>query len=115
MDRSPGAVPQIDVKSAFDQWKSGEIMLVDVREQDEWNQGHIEGITFIPLGQLPYRWRELDPEQRWICVCRSGNRSHYAAALLRQAGIDAANLAGGMVEWHTQRLPVSTPNPDQPR
>jgi rhodanese-related sulfurtransferase len=103
------------VKSAFDKWKRGEIMLVDVREPDEWNQGHIEGSTFIPLGQLPYRWRELDAEQRWVCVCRSGNRSHYAAALLRQAGIDASNLAGGMVEWHTQKLPVTTANPDQPR
>src|SRR4051812_14125953 len=83
--RNPfGGVPQVDAVTAHEQWQNGEASLLDVREADEWNLGHIEGIEFIPLGQLPQRWRELDPDKQWICVCRVGGRSNYAAAMLRQ-------------------------------
>ena len=61
------------------------------------------------MGQLPWKWRQLDPDKKWVCVCRSGNRSNYAAAMLRQAGIDAANLAGGMLDWKAQGLPITPP------
>ncbi len=101
-------VPQVDSKTAFEQMESGEAMLLDVREQDEWDRGHIDGIAFFPLGQLALRWRELDQDKSWICVCRSGNRSNYAA-VLRQAGIDAVNLAGGMLDWQAQELPITPP------
>jgi rhodanese-related sulfurtransferase len=109
MNRSGGYVPQVDSKTAYEKMQSGEARLVDVREQDEWDRGHVEGIDFIPLGQLPWRWRELDAGKRWICVCRSGSRSNYAAALLRQAGIDAVNMSGGMLDWQAQKLPVTPP------
>jgi rhodanese-related sulfurtransferase len=89
--------------------QKGEALLVDVREQDEWDRGHIEGIAFIPLSQLHLRWRELDSDKHWICVCRSGNRSNYAAAMLRQAGVDASNLAGGMLDWQAEKLPITPP------
>ena len=109
MEALRGGVPQIDAVTAAEKMKSGEALLVDVREQEEWDRGHIEGIAFIPMGQLPWRWRELDPDRRWIVVCRSGNRSYYAAAMLRQAGIDAANLSGGMLEWQASKLPITPP------
>jgi rhodanese-related sulfurtransferase len=83
--------------------------MVDVREEDEWNLGHIEGIKWIPLGELPRRWSELDPDKKLVCVCRSGNRSNYAAAMLRQAGIDASNMSGGMLQWKQEKLPVTPP------
>jgi rhodanese-related sulfurtransferase len=104
-----GGIPQLDSQTAHDAWQRGEVALVDVRERDEWNLGHIDGIEFIPLGHLPWRWRELDREKKWVCVCRSGQRSNYAAALLRQAGIDASNLAGGMLDWKSRGLPVTPP------
>jgi rhodanese-related sulfurtransferase len=110
MNRNPFAdVPQIEPKSAHDEWASGEADMVDVREEDEWNLGHIEGIKWIPLGELPRRWRELDPAKKLVCVCRSGNRSNYAAAMLRQAGIDASNMSGGMLQWKQEKLPVTPP------
>ena len=43
------------------------------------------------------------------CVCLAGTRSAYAAALLRQQGIEAANLAGGMLEWQSEQLPITPP------
>ena len=102
-------VPQVDSQAAHDQWQNGEVALLDVREQSEWDLGHVDGVEFIPLGQLPWRWRELDPDKKWICVCRSGNRSNYAAAVLRQAGIEAANMSGGMLDWKARGLPVTPP------
>ncbi|MEO8288362.1 MAG: rhodanese-like domain-containing protein [Chloroflexota bacterium] len=102
-------VPQIDPESTFEQWQKGDVTLIDVREQSEWDLGHIDGILFVPLGQLQWRWRELDKDKKWICVCRRGNRSNYAAALLREAGYDVANMSGGMLEWKALKLPITDP------
>jgi rhodanese-related sulfurtransferase len=109
MEKLLGAVPQVDAKTAQEQLQNGDAQLLDVREPHEWDRGHIDGIHFIPMGQLPWRWRELDPHKRCIVVCRSGSRSNYAAALLRQAGLDAVNLAGGMLGWQAQKLPITPP------
>ena len=102
-------VPQVDAPTTHQQWQTGEVELVDVRERSEWDLGHIDGIRWIPLGELPMRWREIDPAKKWVCVCRSGNRSNYAAAMLRQVGVEAANMAGGMLDWKAQGLPITPP------
>ena len=78
-------VPQVDARTAYEQWQRGEIGVVDIREPSEWNLGHIEGVEWIPMGQLPWKWRQLDPEKRWVCVCRSGNRQGDLL-LLKQSG-----------------------------
>ena len=102
-------VPEVSAREAYAMWTRGEASLVDVRELSEWDLGHIEGSRHLPLGQLPLRWRELDPEKKWICVCHIGQRSYYAAAMLRQAGVDASSLDGGMVSWHEEKLPITDP------
>lgn len=103
------AVPQIDATTTNEQWKEGKVCLLDVREPSEWNLGHIEGAILLPLGQLPARWRELDPDKKWVIVCRSGNRSNHAAAMLRQVGFDASNMRGGMLKWKNDKLPITAP------
>lgn len=102
-------VPQVDAKAVQEHFDSGEVDLLDVREPDEWELGHIDGAKWIPLGQLSNRWREIDPSRKLVVVCLSGSRSNYAAAMLRQAGIDAANLEGGMLAWKADKLPVTPP------
>lgn len=102
-------VPQVDVRAAYEQWKNGEVGLLDVREPSEWDLGHVDGIDWIPMAQLPTRWQELDPNKNWICICRMGSRSNYAAAMLRQAGIDASNMKGGMLDWYAKKLPITPP------
>ncbi|HEX8228251.1 MAG TPA: rhodanese-like domain-containing protein [Chloroflexia bacterium] len=102
-------VPQVDPKATQEHFELGEVDLLDVREPEEWNQGHIEGAKWIPMGHLQTRWRELDAERKLVVVCHSGSRSNYVAAMLRQVGIDAANLEGGMLAWQAEKLPVTPP------
>jgi rhodanese-related sulfurtransferase len=103
------SVPQVDAATAYRQLQNGETSILDVRDPEEWELGHIEGIAWIPLDQLHMRWRELDPNSKWVCVCLSGVRSNYAAAMLRQHDIGAENLDGGMLEWKSQQLPITPP------
>lgn len=72
--------------------------LVDVRELDEWQAGHVDGALHIPLGELTARLGEL-PEGELVVVCRSGGRSARAVAWLNENGFDSTNLDGGMQAW----------------
>jgi rhodanese-related sulfurtransferase len=88
--------------------RDGEQLLVlDVREPDEYRQGHVAGSTLIPLNQLSLRIDELPRERPIVAICRSGNRSGVAAGLLMRAGFqDVANVTGGIIRWQQQGLPV---------
>lgn len=77
----------------------GEIKIIDVREDDEWESGHISEAKHIPLGTLPKRYEELDPNQRTVIVCRSGGRSGRACEYLAELGYDVINMSGGMLDW----------------
>jgi rhodanese-related sulfurtransferase len=74
-------------------------LLIDVREDDEWDAGHVPGALHIPLGQLVERADELPDDRRLVVVCRSGARSARATAFLASSGFEAFNLAGGMHAW----------------
>src|SRR4051812_5385808 len=83
-------------------------VLVDVREPYEWNAGHAPDARHIPLGQLTGRIAELPTDRQIILVSRSGTRSAQAPAVLTTAGLNAANLTGGMWAWASSGLPVVT-------
>jgi len=75
-------------------------LLVDVREDVEFDEGHLPGALHIPLGQLPQRLAEIDPQAQPVFICRSGGRSMTACQLAVRANIRApANLEGGMLAW----------------
>ena len=76
-------------------------VILDVREQDEWDAGHAPGAIHIPLGELPSRLDELpETDDGTVAVtCRGGGRSSRAVAWLTQQGFDVANLEGGMKAW----------------
>lgn len=100
---SPENVPQTGPDQARD-LAAGGALLLDVREPGEWVAGHIEGASHVPLGDLDPL--TVDRDRLVIAVCRSGNRSGKAAALLADAGIDVRNMAGGMKAWAARGLPV---------
>jgi len=76
-----------------------EVQVIDVREVEEWNEGHIQQAKLIPLGFLPHRIDELDKDVSIVMVCRSGARSHRATEYLTEQGFDVANMVGGMLAW----------------
>lgn len=74
--------------------------LIDVREPDEVAAGTLPGAVNIPLGDLPGRTDELDPNRRVVVLCRSGGRSTQASEFLTGAGFaDVVNLEGGMLAF----------------
>ena len=76
------------------------VQLIDVREIDEFRDGHLEGSQLIPLGTLPYRTYELDPYKPVVLICRSGNRSKEACKILTDRGFHAVSLKGGLSNWY---------------
>lgn len=80
--------------------------IVDVREPNEWNAGHLPDAVHIPLRDLGARIGELEAARLTVVVCRSGNRSRTAAATLARQGYDVANLLGGMGACARAGLPV---------
>jgi rhodanese-related sulfurtransferase len=86
---------------------AGEIQVVDVREQSEWDMSHIAGdVQHIPIGELQARSGEIANDKPVVFSCRVGGRSLMAAQAFRAAGFDAYSLAGGLVDWNAQGLPV---------
>jgi rhodanese-related sulfurtransferase len=78
--------------------------LLDVREDDEWAAGHIDGAQHIPLGELSARLGELPKDRTIVAVCRSGGRSEAAVRGLRKLGFQAENLEGGVNAWDRAKL-----------
>lgn len=75
------------------------VNLIDVREVAEVEVGHIPGIKHIPLGLLEFRMHELNKNEHYYMVCRSGGRSGQATAYLESQGFNVTNMTGGMLEW----------------
>lgn len=102
------ALPAVDVKQVSARQSSG-ALLIDVREADEYAQGHAPGSTLIPLGQLAQRLQEIAryKDKPVALICHSGRRSAQALKLLEGAGFSAAaNVEGGMIAWQQAGLPV---------
>ncbi|WP_456277933.1 rhodanese-like domain-containing protein [Bacillus sp. AK128] len=83
--------------------KGENLELIDVREDEEVAQGVIPGVKHIPMGQIPERMAELDPEKEYIFICRSGRRSENVCYYLQDQGYKCVNMVGGMLEWEGDR------------
>jgi sulfur-carrier protein adenylyltransferase/sulfurtransferase len=87
-------------------------LLVDVREQDEWDEGHIPGAVHVPRGFLESRIEQAAPDraQRVVLYCAGGNRSVFAAKSLEELGYEnVVSLAGGYTDWKRNGFPTQLP------
>jgi sulfur-carrier protein adenylyltransferase/sulfurtransferase len=104
-------VREVDVRTA-DQRRAAGATLIDVREQVEWDAGHIAGSVFIPRGVLPEQVEAAVPDKdaEIVVYCRSGQRSFYATQTLQQLGYtNVVNMAGGILDWGANGLPIEAP------
>ena len=104
-------LPTVGIDAVPDPLPDG-LVVLDVREDHEWEHGHVDGSVHISLGELTARWAEL-PDAKTLVVCRVGGRSAQATAYLIQQGRDAVNLAGGLIDWEDAGRPLVTGS-DQP-
>jgi rhodanese-related sulfurtransferase len=92
--------PAVDVHTTASVQDRNDVVLIDVREQWEYDQGHIPGITLIPMSEISNRLEEIPTDKEVIVTCRSGNRSGQVTDYLRQSGFDNVhNMQGGIVAW----------------
>ena len=106
-------IGSVDPASAVNLMNRQDARVLDVREDSEWQQGHIPGAVHIPLGQLGSRLGELEAfkgaDTPVVVVCRSGNRSGMAAVRLRKAGFESVyNLDGGTMAWQQAGMPLES-------
>jgi rhodanese-related sulfurtransferase len=97
--------PEVSPVEAVELVNGGAILL-DVREQDEWDAGHAPQATHLAMSELNARVDELPQDVRLVCVCHVGGRSSMVADALNRAGWQATNLTGGMRAWQAAGLPV---------
>ncbi|MDK1360560.1 rhodanese-like domain-containing protein [Arthrobacter sp. zg-Y1219] len=93
---------------------SSDAKILDVREDYEWEAGHIDGALHIPLDSLPERLNDLDPDQDLAVICRSGGRSARATAWLESHGYSAVNVTGGMGAWLEAGKPMVSDSGQDP-
>jgi molybdopterin/thiamine biosynthesis adenylyltransferase/rhodanese-related sulfurtransferase/molybdopterin converting factor small subunit len=101
-------ITSLDLKKRMDR---GDVLkIVDVREPNEYQINRIPGSQLIPLGDIPKRYNELDPEAEIVVHCKMGGRSAKAADFLRSVGFKRVlNLKGGILDW------VDKVDPSQPK
>lgn len=116
MNASEGEVTSVDIanvpQSFGEPGQSGETganaVLLDVREDDEWQRGHVAGAQHIPMGDVPARLAELDTDATLYVVCHAGGRSLRVAQYLARNGFEPVNVDGGMLAWAGAGRPVVT-------
>jgi len=91
-------ITAVELKQRLD--RGDKLRIIDVREPNEWQINRIPGAQLIPLGEIPRRYAELDPEEEFVMQCKIGGRSAKAADFLRSVGFKRVlNLRGGILEW----------------
>lgn len=98
---------EISATQAWEEYQQGAFFL-DVRTQQEWDQGHIAKSTLIPLDDLQGRLSELPRDKDIVVICRSGARSKEGAAILRQSGFTRVTcMTGGLQAWVAAGYPLT--------
>jgi rhodanese-related sulfurtransferase len=90
----------IHVDELQEKLEAGEALhVVDVREQDEYDAGHIPNVRFLPMSEIGERYTELQEGETYYLICKAGARSENVGRFLEQYGYDIINVEGGMMNW----------------
>ncbi|HET9187189.1 MAG TPA: rhodanese-like domain-containing protein [Acidothermaceae bacterium] len=100
-----GSVPDMTAAAASAAVDAGALLL-DVREDFEWERGHAPQALHIAMSELGQRVEELPTDRTIVCVCHIGGRSAMVVDALNRSGWQAVNVLGGMEAWAAAGLPV---------
>ncbi|WP_245777489.1 rhodanese-like domain-containing protein [Lentzea xinjiangensis] len=98
-------VPSVEIAEVPAVLPEGAVLL-DVREQDEWDAGHAPGALHIPMSEIAARLEEVPNDVQLYVVCRAGGRSARVTQYLNQNGWEAVNVEGGMQHWEAAGRPL---------
>ncbi|WP_245775941.1 rhodanese-like domain-containing protein [Saccharopolyspora flava] len=101
----PGQVPGVEPEELPEKLPEGSVLL-DVREDDEWQAGHAPEAVHIPMSKLVERLDDIPEADQVYVVCRSGGRSAKVTAYLNANGWDAVNVERGMNGWSAIGRPL---------
>ncbi len=93
------SAPEISIDELAAARAGGAVRLVDVRQPEEYETGHVPGVKLIPLADVVARVGELPVDGPVYVICQTGSRSQRAADYLRSVGVEAYNVAGGTKSW----------------
>lgn len=97
----------VDARAAAQLFQAKNAVILDVREQDEWNAGHIPGALHIAMSEIKNRIKDIPTDKTVIVQCHSGNRSSQVTDFLRGQGMsNVHNLTGGIMAWQAAGLPL---------
>ncbi|WP_069804060.1 MBL fold metallo-hydrolase [Thermogemmatispora onikobensis] len=100
---------QIDIDTLYRRWKSQpSLTVLDVRRDDEWQQGHIPGALHVHIGDLPQHLESLPRHTPLAVVCHSGHRASIAASMLAATGREVVAVDGGVPDWQARGLPLES-------
>ncbi len=99
------AVPEVSASDASAAVDAGALLL-DVREDFEWERGHAPQALHIAMSEIGQRVEELPADRTIVCVCHIGGRSAMVVDALNRGGWQAVNIVGGMEAWAAAGLPV---------
>ncbi|WP_066945866.1 rhodanese-like domain-containing protein [Streptomyces lushanensis] len=106
------SLPSVDVAAV-----PSDGLVLDVREDDEWAAGHVEGALHVPMSDFVARFGEVTEAvaegRKAYVMCRVGGRSAQVTQYLVQQGVDAVNVEGGMLAWDGAGRPMVTDNGTQ--
>ncbi|WP_026690309.1 rhodanese-like domain-containing protein [Alteribacter aurantiacus] len=105
MTKEVDGIKQVDVNELKELLgnKPEDTVVIDIREPEEYDAGHIPGVPLLPMNAVPEMVEGFDKEKEYIFICRSGNRSQNVALFLKDKGYDrVTNYKGGMLEWDTE-------------
>ena len=100
-------IPEVDVKTTAEMKERQDVCVLDVREEWEYEVGHIPGVLLLPMSQIQGRINEIPTDKTVIVACKSGQRSGRVTAwLLHNNYDDVHNMAGGILAWARANYPV---------
>ncbi len=99
--------PNIDVETVAAIKDRDDVLVLDVREQWEYDEGHIAGVELIPMNEIPVRLDEIPTDKEVVVTCRSGNRSGQVTQYLQEQGFtNVHNMQGGILAWESAGFAV---------